>query len=315
MTPVPYTYIRNRLKEGMVIPFLGAGASFGSRDPKMVPFRRPREGQPNKWDVLYFPTASELANCLADELDFPVGESRELTKVAQYYSAVTGRVPLRTALQEIFALLQDPSPIHRYLAEVAKESPLLVVTTNYDDLIERAFADAAAQFDLVVHAAEGAPTGEILWRQHEAGKLLPFLAKDLDIDLSKVSVIYKIHGTASREGQNDAQFVITEDDYIDFLSRLARNSAIPPIFAEPFQQRHFLFLGYGLQDWNLRVVLNRIEREMRRPGEIASWAIEAQPKGLERQLWQHRGVTVYDWIAMDEFAAGLRGQTNSGGPV
>ena len=38
---------------------------------------------------------------------------------------------------------------------------------------------------------------------------------------------------------------------------MTKNKAIPAIFAEPFQTRHFLFLGYGLNDWNLRVVLYR----------------------------------------------------------
>ena len=75
---------------------------------------------------------------------------------------------------------------------------------------------------------------------------------------------------------------------------MIKNSAIPAIFAEPFQTRPFLFLGYGLYDWNLRVVLNRLEREFRRPNDIVSWAIQRRPSPLEKTLWVPRGVQVFD---------------------
>jgi hypothetical protein len=99
--------------------------------------------------------------------------------------------------------------------------------------------------------------------------------------------------------------VITEDDYIEFLSRMTRKRAIPAIFAEPFQTRHFLFLGYSLGDWNLRVVLNRMERDLRRRRDITSWAIQLNPSPLEQRLWQRRGVDVYDMM-LEEFVTKLR---------
>ena len=95
---------------------------------------------------------------------------------------------------------------------------------------------------------------------------------------------------------------------------MSKSAAISNIFAEPFQSRHFLFLGYGLYDWNLRVVLNRIDRDLRRPAGIRSWAIEARPKALEKMLWQQRNVNVFDGISMDEFVADLTpAQAQAGG--
>ena len=81
---------------------------------------------------------------------------------------------------------------------------------------------------------------------------------------------------------------------------MTRKSVIPPIFAEPFQTRPFLFLGYGLYDWNLRVILNRIQ-EFRGHPKFKSWAIETLSKPVERKLWEARGVDVYDGITPDEF--------------
>ena len=109
-----------------------------------------------------------------------------------------------------------------------------------------------------------------------------------------------MHGAVDRRAGNRDQFVITEDDYIDFLTRMTKNKAIPAIFAEPFQRRHFLFFGYSLRDWNLRVVLNSVDRELRRPRDVRSWAIQLEPSPLERRFWQERGVNVYD-MAIDEF--------------
>jgi len=303
----PYPFIRTKLRESRIIPFLGAGASFGSRDPSAVPWRKPAAAAQDQWDVTFLPTGKELAECLAHDVEYPQDETRELTKVAQYFAVINGREPLEEALNQIFALRQTPAPIHECLAEMAADAPLLIVTTNYDDLIERAFDQAERPYDRVVHIPMS-ENAEIFWWRHGALKPTPLLAKELDIDLAKVSVIYKIHGAADRTSCGRGHYVITEDDYIDFLSRMMKNAAIPAIFAEPFQTRHFLFLGYSLSDWNLRVVLNRIERELRRPGDIKSWAIEARAKPLEGMLWQRRNVVVFDNLTMDQFAAALRRQ-------
>jgi hypothetical protein len=291
----PYGAIRKAFQTGRVIPFLGAGASFGTRNPGQVPWQTNAQS--------YLPTASELAKHLAGEANFPAGETQELTKVAQYYSAVVGRAPLQELLWDIFAFEQPPGAIHRYLAQAAKTAPLLMVTTNYDDLIERALTDAGVPFDTVVHLVT-ASTGEIRWKPH-AGDAQELLSKDLDIDLTKVSVVYKVHGAIERSADKSGQYVITEDDYVDFLSRMTRNTAVPNIFAKPFQQRPFLFLGYGLYDWNLRVVLNRIDR--RGPeNDIRSWAIETQSKPLEKTLWGKRNVAVFDGITLEDFVTKLR---------
>ena len=86
---------------------------------------------------------------------------------------------------------------------------------------------------------------------------------------------------------------------------MTRNKAIPSIFAELFQTRPFLFLGYGLYDWNLRVVLNRIEKDLRWPKGIKSWAIQDKPRPLEQRFWQERGVDVYN-MTIEAFVQELK---------
>jgi hypothetical protein len=194
------------------------------------------------------------------------------------------------------------TPLHTFLTDVSM--PVLIVTTNYDDLIERAFDVQNRAYDLVIHTTDPAVGDQLLWWEYGTPEPRRVNANKLDIDLQAVTVIYKMHGAVDRRQPTRDQYVITEDDYIDFLARMMKNKAIPAIFAEPFQTRHFLFLGYGLYDWNLRVVLNRIEKDLRRRKGIKSWAIQHKPKPLERRFWQERGVEVYD-MAIEEFVKEL----------
>jgi len=285
MSPLspPYSLIRTKLWEGRVIPFLGAGASLGARTPEL------------KWEAgksACLPNGGELASHLAMQTEFPEDEFPDLAKVAQYYNVVGGREALDSELHAIFDCDYPLTPLHLFLAEVPK--PLLIVTTNYDDLIERAFDIRGRAYDVVIHSTDPAIGDRLLWRAHGSKAITEIIPNKLDIDLESTTVIYKMHGAVDREDSTRDQFVITEDDYIDFLTRMTKNKAIPVIFAEPFQSRHFLFLGYGLRDWNLRVVLNRIEKDLRRQKGARSWAIQYKPSPLEQRFWQERGVEVYD---------------------
>lgn len=294
--PPPYPEIYDALTTGKLIPFLGAGAPLYDRNPKRTPWFETQKGK----DVIScLPTATELAEHLAKRTQLPEAEKGELTKMAQYFEAVLGPVPLRRRLREIFSYRQEPTPLHKFLAGVP--APLLIVTTNYDDLMERAFANRNKSFDVVIHMTD---QSKVLWFQHGRQQPKAVLSDDLDIDLDRVPVVYKLHGAIDRRQNELGQYVITEDDYVEFLTR---GSVIPPIFADPFQTRPFLFLGYGLYDWNLRVILNRIQAFRGHP-KFRSWAIETLTKPVERKLWEARGIDVYDGLNLREFLAELEKQ-------
>ncbi|MEK6335345.1 MAG: SIR2 family protein [Acidobacteriota bacterium] len=286
----PYLLIRDGLLKGRVIPLLGSGASIDETrgDATLVP------GLGS-----YLPSANELARHLAEKAGFPEEEELRLTKVAQYYDVVGGRKALNDELHSIFDCDYPLTPVHTFLADI--DAPLLIVTTNYDDCIERALKLKNRKYDLVIHTTDTAAGDHLLW--WEDGKTEPMKISPNKLDLGNLddrTVVYKMHGAVDRIFAKRDQYVITEDDYIDFLSRMTKNKAVPAIFAEPFQSRHFLFLGYALSDWNLRVVLNRIEKDLRRPKGIRSWAVQQNPSPLEQRFWQERGVEVYN-KPLDEF--------------
>jgi SIR2-like domain len=73
------------------------------------------------------------------------------------------------------------------------------------------------------------------------------------------------------------------------------STAVPPAFLEYFRTRAFLFLGYGLRDWNMRVLLREVSVPERR-----SWAILNQPSVFERKLWERRRVDIFD-LTLEDF--------------
>lgn len=295
LTP-PYSLIRDKLRQGRAIPFLGSGASLGVRQ------------QGAKWkkgEADYLPTAGELADYLAEKSEFPTDEPPDLAKVAQYFNVIGGRDALNEELRSIFNFKYPLTSLHRFLAGI--EAPLLFVTTNYDDLIEQAFDELGRPYDIVIYTTDSLVGDKLLWQQHGNPEIQEVDPNKLDLDLKTVTVIYKIHGAVNRTLPDRDQYVITEDDYIDFLARMTKNKAIPAIFAEPFQTRHFLFMGYSLRDWNLRVVLNRIEKDLRRRKGIKSWAIQYNPTMLEQRFWQERAVEIFN-MRLDEFVTNMMSQ-------
>jgi hypothetical protein len=283
---VPYPFIRSQLAKGKVIPFLGAGASLVARPA----------GQPWKPGAAFLPTGAELARYLDDRSGYPSGEPVELARVAQYFGGVTGRGGLDDELHEVFSQRCAPGPIHQMLARVPR---LLVVTTNYDDLMEQALVAEGRKHRVVVYRTE---SPLFLYWNGTDPEPQEVSANELTFDLADAPVVFKMHGAMNREAPQRGSYVITEDDYVEFLARLSTTTAIPVAFAEPFRRSHFLFLGYGLRDWNLRVVLHQIYQ--RWPRRYASWAIQQKADALERAFWARRDLTIYE-VSVDEFVAGL----------
>jgi hypothetical protein len=307
MAEPPYGVIWNRIKASKVIPFLGAGASLIGRQSNLAWDHRHPE---------FLPSGRELAHFLAEEASFPSQDPQDmddLAKVASYYAIVSGRRSLRERLHEVFNYEFTCGPLHHYLASIP--APLLIVSTNYDTFIEQAFLAVNKPYDLVIHPAERKDIANaVWWWPHEAPEPIVVPPNELHIDLDKTTVIYKMHGNVQRQTDKWDSFVITEEDYVDFVSRMTTNAAVPSLFYEYFRTRSFLFLGYSLRDWNLRVVLKNLDRYLgrRRLGSeedddeaLPSWSIQRQPSELERKLWEKRNVNIFD-MSLDDFVTKMQ---------
>jgi hypothetical protein len=124
------------------------------------------------------------------------------------------------------------------------------------------------------------------------------------------SVIVKIHGAVERQrGPYEWRdnYVITEDDYIDYLSSSSVTSVIPQQLLGKLRESHFLFLGHAMRDWNLRVFLQRI---FGRVLPNRSWAIQRHADRLEERFWRHIGVDAFA-LQLGEYVRELQARTMS----
>ncbi|MDQ2856183.1 MAG: SIR2 family protein [Acidobacteriota bacterium] len=293
----PYKIISNLIKNGEVVPFLGAGVNFGMRQP------------PNaQWAMKtanFLPSGADLSNYLIEQCEFPDKDEKDLAKVSSYYAEVVDRDALSNDLVPIFDRDYEPCEIHHYLAaDIPPDKNLLIVTTNYDDLIERAFIRANRPFDLVVHPTDSAHAASVIWWKYQASEPEYVEPNLLHIDLDHTTVIYKMHGSVDRAQHRMDNYVITEDDYIDFLTRMIGRMAVPAQFMAHFRTHRFLFMGYGLNDWNLRVILNNLQA-LDTLRAKKSWAIQSRPSAVEKRLWNKRNVDIYD-VDINEFTRQLR---------
>jgi hypothetical protein len=67
---------------------------------------------------------------------------------------------------------------------------------------------------------------------------------------------------------------------------------------------HFLFLGYSLRDWNLRVMLYRLWAEQQGM-TYNSWAIQADPDPIDERAWDERGVDILP-VSCQDFVGALQ---------
>jgi hypothetical protein len=306
----PYGIIAGLFNKRRVVPFLGAGASIAQR-PDGAPWSPAAHA--------FLPSGLDLAHLLADESELPSTDDRDrddLARVASYFVHVAGRSVLRERLRDLLNNDYEPASVHTFLARDVPPPPVIVVT-NYDTLLEQAFRAARKPYDLVVYPADRKDfANAVLWWPHGAPQPQAVEANKLDIDFSRTTAIFKMHGTIVREAAEWDNYVITEEDYVEFLSRLTTSSAIPSIFFPLFRERSFLFLGYGLRDWNLRVLLRNLSKHLASRGStgraddevLPSWAIQRRPSPLEQRLWQSNFVNIFD-CTLDDFVAKLQKRT------
>src|SRR6266508_3322698 len=244
--------VAREMRDGRVVPFLGAGANLCGRPEELV-------WRPLRFDWL--PSDPELASYLARLFEYRGKHPDNLPKVSQYIKLVAGAYPLYAELRRLLDGDYPPTALHEFLAEVPTilrrhlDPPpyQLIVTTNYDDVLERAFRQVDEPFDLVSYDAEGEYRGKFVHHPHE-GETTTILDPNRYSELSvgKRTVIMKIHGAVNREDESRDSFVITEDHYIDYLARTDVSKLFPVTLVDKLRRSHCQFLGYGLQDWNLR---------------------------------------------------------------
>jgi len=314
------------MQDGKVVPFLGAAVNLCGR---------PRETSWRYGQFNCLPSGLELALHLAKNYGYPLveGAAPDLLRVSQYVAVMSGGESLYEELRSIFAGDYPPTALHTFFAELpgvlrSKGYPrtidplkrrLVIVTTNYDDVLERAFNLAEEPFHLLTYVAERKWQGKFLhWPagQKEGMAVIEKPNEYKGLSGDELPVILKIHGAVNRAMSNLDSFVITEDDYIDYLTRIDLGSLLPAPLPAKFQQSQFLFLGYSLSDWNMKAILHRIWRDRQRSAR--SWAVQLNPAEMDQKFWSRRDVDIIN-VDLKEYidllSERLRNMPSLGGGV
>jgi hypothetical protein len=222
--------IVNGINDGTCTPFLGAGASLGAG----------------------IPTAETVATELAAKCNYPLADRRDFLRVCQYYSMVNGRGQVQSEVAKRIRAVITPGFVHNVLAALPFS---IVLTTNFDKLMELAFTRAGKEQQVATYRISGD-------RVRYFGVKLPTPSRPL---------VYKLHGDVD----DQVSMLITEDDVIGFLAGvLLRDPPLPEQIEMIFRSNSLLFIGYSLKDWNIRVLLRALRGN---DSGMHSFAIQKRP--------------------------------------
>jgi hypothetical protein len=307
LTKSQWDTLVERIYDGRCVPFLGAGANIyadGSRVPlgRDVAMRLVRK--------LMSADEMEVVEALVQHVEAQTaglgryGEFanlglHDLGRVALHYVRENDPSALAKLLESIIIDgSHGPSPLLDALARLRRRdgSPLrLIVTTNYDGLMEQALQDRAVPFEPVHQEIEGFDA--------DAHRALQMRLSD-----SKRLILYKIHGSFRGGGNGGgSSLIVTEEDYIKFLTVLRRKDdvvGVPPQIESELVGSTLLFLGYGLEDWDFRTIHKGLIENLREHDRRRSFAIQHKPSDFLVKFWDRKGVDIVD-MDVSTFAAGL----------
>jgi hypothetical protein len=223
---------------GSCVLFAGAGLSAGAGLPA--------------WNELVARLAGDLGITPAPHLDH--------LDLAQWYREQFGQKRLAEVVRSTYGEGAGLPTLAHYLL---LHLPLRhVITTNYDDLIERA-----------LHALKRHPVPVV--RQQEVART--------GASGSAVYVV-KLHGDAAHPDD----IVLSRDDYHEFFER---RPAMALLLEGLLLNQTFFFAGYSLRDLNFRQVFSRVARLLReahRPAFATTFEAGGDTARYALEQWQRQ---------------------------
>jgi len=247
------------VRRGRCVLFLGAMASAKSPADSAYTYRA---GPPG---------GGQLSALLARLSKYKGSDRWNLLRVSQFYELQgDDRAFYRDRMAQVVRKVLTrqrvvPSPALHMLAALPFR---LIVTTNYDHLFEQALGRAKT-----LAGRKKDPPPPIIYDRDPAKR------KDGPWEIEEENpVLFKMHGDYS----DTDSMVITEEDYIHFLEQMGdeRTHPIPENIRFRVKNHPILFIGYGLKDWNLRVLLRALSWNIK-PGSLQkSFSVDPFPDDL-----------------------------------
>lgn len=238
----------NRIKEasitGKLVVFVGAGVSVNSGLPS--------------WNRLIDQLKNELPKDVANS-------ENDYLKIAQLYKNHREfKEYIEKIRHELNAGNTKINPIHEVIFEL---SPIHVVTTNYDDLLEKAVLQKNLQYYKI--------------------------CKDVDIPYATYDrYIIKMHGDLE-----EGNIVFTEDDYLNY----EKNFPLIETFVKSlFAANLVLFIGFSFDDYNLKFITNKVRNILGQDFQLMYLLNIGRTDFIRRDYYKKRGVQIIDYLDDNE---------------
>lgn len=186
-------------------------------------------------------------------------------RIAEYYYLMKGHHigPISYRISEKLNTSQiNPMDSGHHVDLVNLGAPR-IYTTNYDDLIEKAFQRLGVKFEKIV------------------------LPRDVATSVGTVPQVVKYHGDL----QYEETLVLTESSY---YTRLDLESPMDLKFRADLLGRAVLFIGYSFSDINIRVIwfkLNQMMRDVPREDRPTSYVVTFERNPVLEVLYKDVGIT------------------------
>lgn len=174
------------------------------------------------------PKWSDLIKLMLKEMpDLKYNENKlssdDYLKIAQMYFNTFGEEKYKEKVKESFKEDRTPNKIHDLIFAL---HPNHILTTNYDNLLEQEAVKVGRNFSVINadNVVSSAPSS---------------------------SYIIKVHGDFS-----SSNFVLKEQDYLDYEQNY---KLIDKLVKTIFSTNLVIFIGYSLQDYNIKLILNWVK--------------------------------------------------------
>lgn len=288
--PTPYaeqfSAILRGLDMGRVAFFLGERVNRPNADPATAW----EPGNP-----ALAPLGADIAQFIASSNALSIPEDLGLAEVAQRVAVREGLAPIYADLHEVLNIDYDITDVHHALARLPKilrvagrtQHNPIIITVNYDDLVERAFAEASEPLDVLAYAVDHSNRGIFQHLKHD-GSVTPLDRPNEYVGLvpGERPLLVKLAGTVDRSANGAEHFVVTEDDHFSYVVDRDIRQLLPPTLMTRLLRCHYVFLGHSLSHWTLRSIISRVFGRGRLPAR--SWVVGETVDALDSDFWSFR---------------------------
>ncbi len=219
-----------------------------------------------------------LAAELAENTNFPLDSNDrfDLAKVAQYMMTQHSLEYVQSkVIDQMFVQLEktgehllnrpvadDPNLLDAIVEELMKEDdpqkadPLKLVAGLNAKVFVNAASDSLLERFIARTPIFGAPKQPIALASEWRDETLDYRNEAESLGEAAVNrpYVYYLFGNTQKE----STWVLTQDDFFDYLIRTTRYQLMPPVISDALLSGSLLFLGFPLDDWKFRVMFRLI---------------------------------------------------------